>query len=96
MQARRFALLRRFMAAGRATFGQLVSFHKRKGKGRSTWRGKGKASAGGRALQLRQAQNRDARRGAWLRRLLVGRKKMQPPPLPRPAASRALGAPGHD
>jgi hypothetical protein len=66
MQARRLAMLRRFMAAGRAPLRPFIPFRKRKSKRRG-WRGKG----GGSAAQIRAATRRAAKRAAFLLLLMV-------------------------
>ncbi len=79
MRARRFAMLQRFMRAARFTLSQFPTWRsRRRGKGKI----KGRSTGGGQAAQLRQQQNRDARRAAWLGRLLPARFRTPAPRQP--------------
>ncbi len=81
MQARRFGMLQSFMQAARSTLAHLVSFHKGSGKrrGKATRKGKGRATSGGSASQIRKAQKRSAKRSAFLQRFVRPKAKATPP-----------------
>jgi hypothetical protein len=91
MQARRLAMLRRFMAAGRTALRPFIPFRKRKRKGRG-WRGKGEASGSGGILKLRIVQNRMAKLGAFLKRLKIVKWRRPTTPA-RPAKQRTPKTP---
>lgn len=80
MCARRFGMLESFMRATRSTLARLVSFHKGSGnrRGKATRKGKGRATSGGNAYQLRKAQKRTAKLGAFLQRLMKPKAKGAP------------------
>jgi hypothetical protein len=81
MQARRFAMLQSFMKAVRSTVARLVSFHKgsRKRRGKAARKGKGRATSGGSAYQLRKAQKRSAKRFTFLQRFVRRKPKAATP-----------------
>ena len=81
MRARRFAMLQRFMRAARFTLSQFPTWRsRRRGKGKGKL--KTRSTGGGQAAQLRQQQNRSARRAAWLGRLLPARFRTPAPRRP--------------
>ena len=86
MQRRRLSMLESFMKAARSTLARLVSFHKGSGgrRGKASRKGKGRATSGGSAYQLRKMQNRSAKRSAFLQRLMRPKVKATTPRPPDP------------
>ena len=66
-QSRRAALLQRFMRAAHFTLQPILSFRRRS---KATGKGKGRATGGGSAHQLRTSQNRSGKRSTLLQRLI--------------------------
>ena len=75
-QARRFAMLQRFMRAAHFTLRPILSFRRR---GKATGKGKGRAKGGGTAYQLRTTQSRSGKRSTFLQRLIRPKGKTTPP-----------------
>jgi hypothetical protein len=69
-------MLQRLIRAAHFTLRPILSFRRR---GKATGKGKGRASSGGSARQLRTAQNRSGKRSAFLQRLIRPKAKAAPP-----------------
>ena len=76
-QARRFAMLQRFMRAARFALRPIIPFRRRS---KATGKGKGRATGGGSAHQLRTTQNRSGKRSAFLQKLLRPKGNATTPP----------------